>query len=154
VARRGWPLYCMPANCQRERRLSPRTGKPTFQVWCKLNRVVPSIREEIPGLLRVVTDLAAINSDRPCVACPFSLHVLFFFFLSFLCMSFFFLSFFFFRDTVSCKCDHWRQPVVRTGVAPNLGRKADPIAALYLAIDSAVHSPRSSPATPGNWLRS
>jgi hypothetical protein len=70
LARLGWPLDCMQPNCQRERGLSPRTGKPALQVWCKLHRVVPVIRGGISGLLRVVRELAASNSDRPCVACP------------------------------------------------------------------------------------
>ena len=32
-------------------------------------------------------------------------------------------------------CDHWREPVVRTGEAPNLGRTADPITLTCVVTD-------------------
>ncbi len=74
LACRGWPFDCMQANCQRERGLSPQTGKPLMQLWCKMSRVVPVITAGIPDLLRVVRELAASNLVRACVGRYVDLH--------------------------------------------------------------------------------
>ena len=42
LARLVWPSDCMLSNCQRWRGPSPRTGKPTLQVSCRLSSVDPS----------------------------------------------------------------------------------------------------------------
>lgn len=60
LAHRGSPLSCKHANCQRGRGPSPRTGKPTLQVWCRLTPVIPSSRERIAGLRMVVRRLTAV----------------------------------------------------------------------------------------------
>jgi hypothetical protein len=48
-----------------------RAPRSPLQVWCKLNRVVPSTRGGTPGLLRVVGEMAATAPGRPlrCMSC-------------------------------------------------------------------------------------
>jgi hypothetical protein len=81
-ARRGWPLDCMQPNCQRERGPSPRTGRPTLQVWRNLRRVVPRYwknLEPIGSFARALlwaTVAEAEERNRLRSACPIASYCL------------------------------------------------------------------------------